>query len=78
MTSNTGTILVFPRIQPFGSDDFSSRGNENSRHVTGSANCVWDLDSSVDPVSLLAEYTVLLLILVEAEGQQELREIEGE
>ena len=32
----------------------------------------------MDPISLLAEYTVLLLILVEVEGQQELREIEGE
>ena len=39
MTSNTGPILVFPRIQPFGSDDFSSRGKVYSRHVTGSVNC---------------------------------------
>ena len=39
VTSNTGPILVFPRIQPFASDDFSSLGKENSRHVTGSANC---------------------------------------
>ena len=36
------------------------------------------VDSSVDPISLLAEYTVLLRILVEVEGQQELLEIEGE
>ena len=28
--------------------------------------------------SLVAEYTVLLRILVEVEGQQEMREIEGE
>ena len=35
-------------------------------------------DSSVDPISLSAEFTVLLLILVEVEGQQELREIEDE
>ena len=39
MTSNTGPILVFPRIQPFGSVDFSSLGKVYSRHVTGSANC---------------------------------------
>ena len=39
MTSNTGPILVFPRIQPFGSVDLSSRGKVYSRHVTGSANC---------------------------------------
>ena len=39
MTSNTGTIWVFPRIQPFGSDDFSSRGKVYSRQVTGSVNC---------------------------------------
>ena len=39
MTSNTGPILVFPRIQPFGSDDFSSLGKVYSRHVTGSVNC---------------------------------------
>ena len=32
--SNSG-----PRIQPFGSDDFTSRCTENSRHVTCSANC---------------------------------------
>ena len=36
-TSNAGPILVFPRIQPFGSDDSSSRGKVYSRHVT--ANC---------------------------------------
>ena len=39
---------------------------------------VLELDSSVDPISLLAEYTVLLRILVEVEGQQDLREIERE
>ena len=39
MTSNTGPILVFPRIQLFGSVDFSSRDNLYSRHVTGSVNC---------------------------------------
>ena len=39
MTSNTGPILVFQRIQPFGSVDFSSRGKVYSRHVTGYANC---------------------------------------
>ena len=39
---------------------------------------VWEQDSSVDPISLLAEYTVSLLILMEVEGQQELLEIEGE
>ena len=35
-------------------------------------------DSSVDPISLLAEYTVLLLDLVEVNGQQELLEINAE
>ena len=39
MTSNTGPILVFPRIQPFGSVDFSSLSKVYSRHVTDSANC---------------------------------------
>ena len=39
MTSNTGQILVFPRIQHFGSVDFSSLGKMYSRHVTGSVNC---------------------------------------
>ena len=34
-----GPILVFPRILPFGSVDFSSRGKVYSRHVTGSVNC---------------------------------------
>ena len=29
--TNTGPILVFPRIQPFGSDDFSSLGRVYSR-----------------------------------------------
>ena len=33
----TGPILVFPRIQPFGSDDFSSLGKVYSRQAT--ANC---------------------------------------
>ena len=39
MTSNTGPILVFPRIQPFGSVDCSSLGKVHSLHFTGSANC---------------------------------------
>ena len=39
MTSNTDPILVFPRIQPFGSDDFSSLGKVYSRHATDSVNC---------------------------------------
>ena len=39
VTSNTGPILVFPRIQRFGSFDFSSLDKVFSRHVTGSANC---------------------------------------
>ena len=38
-TSNTGPILVFPRIQPFGSDDFSSLGKVYSWHVTDSVIC---------------------------------------
>ena len=39
MTSNRGPILVFPRIQLFGSDDFSSLGKVYSRHATDSLNC---------------------------------------
>ena len=39
MTSNTGPIWVFTRIQPFGSDDLSSLGKVYSRHVTGLVNC---------------------------------------
>ena len=39
MTSNTGLIWEFPRIQPFGSDEFSSLGKVYSRHATGSVNC---------------------------------------
>ena len=39
MTSNTGTIFVFPRIQPFGSDHFSSLGKVYSRQATDSVNC---------------------------------------
>ena len=39
VTSNTGPILVFPRIQPFGSDDFSSLGKVYSRQATDSKNC---------------------------------------
>ena len=39
MTSNTHPILVFTRIQPFGSEDFSSLGKVYSRHATGSVNC---------------------------------------
>ena len=50
MTSNTGPILVFPRIQPLGSDDFSSFGKVYSRHVTGSVNCE---NSSVSTVRLV-------------------------
>ena len=32
-------ILVFPWIQPFKSDDFSSLGKVYPRHATGSVNC---------------------------------------
>ena len=39
MTSNTGPILVFPPIQPFGSDNFSSLGKMYSRQATDSVNC---------------------------------------
>ena len=39
VTSNTGPILVFPRIQPFGSDDFSSLGKVYSRQATEPLNC---------------------------------------
>ena len=39
VTSNTGPILVFPRIQPFGSDVSSSLGKVYSRQATESVNC---------------------------------------
>ena len=39
MTSNTGPMLVFPRLQPFGSDYFSSLGKVYSRQATDSVNC---------------------------------------
>ena len=39
VTSNTGPILVFPRIQPFGSDVSSSLGRMYSRQATESVNC---------------------------------------
>ena len=39
VTSNTGLFFVFPWIQPFGSDEFSSHAKVYSRHVTGSVNC---------------------------------------
>ena len=39
VTSNTGPILVFPRIQPFGSDVSSSLGKVYSRQPTESVNC---------------------------------------
>ena len=39
MTSNKGQILVFHRIESFGSDKSSSLGNVYSRQVTGPVNC---------------------------------------
>ena len=39
VTSNTGPILVFPRIQPSGSDASSSLGRVYSRQATASINC---------------------------------------
>ena len=39
LTSNAGPILVFPLIQPFGSDVPSSLGKVYSRHATESVNC---------------------------------------
>ena len=38
VTSNTGPILVFPLIQPFGSDESSSLGKVYSRQATESVN----------------------------------------
>ena len=38
-TSNTGRILVFPLIQPFGSDESSSLGKVYSRQATEYVNC---------------------------------------
>ena len=39
VTSKTGPILVFPLIQPFGSDESSSLGKVYSRQATESVNC---------------------------------------
>ena len=39
VTSNTGSIWVFPLIQPFGSDVSSSLGTVYSRQATESVNC---------------------------------------
>ena len=39
VTSNTGPILVFPLIQPFGSDVSSSLGKVYSRHAIEYVNC---------------------------------------
>ena len=39
VTSNTGPILVFSRIQPFGLDELASLGNVYSRQATESVNC---------------------------------------
>ena len=39
MTSNTGPIFVFPRIQPCGSDEFSSLGKVYTQQATESMNC---------------------------------------
>ena len=39
VSSITGPILVFPRMQPFGADDFSSFGKVYSRQATASVNC---------------------------------------
>ena len=46
-TSNMGPILVFPRIQPFGSDKSSSLGKVYSRQATESLNCENSSVSSV-------------------------------
>ena len=72
MTCNTDPILVFPRIQPFGSDDFSSLGKVYSRHATDSVNCVNSSVSFVmkycatptvvrNPASVQILITILLL-----------------
>ena len=50
MTSNTGPILVFHRIQPFGSDKLSSLGKVYSRQSTESVNC------ENSPVSFVMKY----------------------
>ena len=39
VTANTGPILVFPQIHPFGSDKLSSLGSVYSRQATESVNC---------------------------------------
>ena len=39
VTFSTGPILVYPRIQPFGSDDFSSLGKVYLRQATDSVYC---------------------------------------
>ena len=55
MTANTGPIIVFPQIQPFGSEKLSSLGKVYSRHVTDSANCA---NSSVSNVMNLTSTVV--------------------
>ena len=50
VTSGAGPILVFTRIQLFGSDDFSSLGKENSRQATESVSC------EISSVSVVMKY----------------------
>ena len=43
VTANMGPILVFPRIQPFGSEESSSLGKVYSRQATESV--IWEFFS---------------------------------
>ena len=64
VTSNTGPILVFPLIQPFGSDESSSLGKVYSRQATESVNCE---NSSVSFVMIAIEilqYKICSICLV--------------
>ena len=69
-TSAATSPLLVPSEPP--TNESTSASAQSAGHS------VWEQDSSADPISLLAEYTALLLILVEVERQQELLEIEGE
>ena len=60
---------------PMDTDTFT---NELVRQGVLLQEVCWNRTRQLTSISLLAEYTVLLLILVAVEGQQELLEIDGE
>ena len=63
VTSNTGPILVFPRIQPFGSDKLSSLDKVYSRQATESVNCE-NYSVSFVMSGILHQYKICSLFLV--------------